>query len=258
MMEYAVVAIAALLGAGLTLFSGFGLGTVLLGVLVLIFPPGIAVVVTAVVHFLNNIFKFALLGRHADRAVVLRFGLPAIVGAWLGAQALVLLTEFPPLWTYVLAGEVHVITPVKLAIGILLLAFALLELSPRAQLASVPRRHLALGGLLSGFFGGLSGHQGALRSMFLLKAGLTKEGFIATGIVIALFIDVTRLSTYFTGLDDFDWHANILLIAIATVAAFAGSFIGTRILNKVTFKTVQYVVVALLLLISLGLSSGLL
>lgn len=46
-----------------------------------------------------------------------------------------------------------------------------------------PPHWLPLGGLLSGFFGGLSGNQGALRSAFLLKAGLSKEAFIATGTV---------------------------------------------------------------------------
>ena len=33
----------------------------------------------------------------------------------------------------------------------------------------------------SGFFGGLSGMQGALRSAFLARAGLSKEAFVASG-----------------------------------------------------------------------------
>ncbi len=38
---------------------------------------------------------------------------------------------------------------------------------------------------MTGFFGGLSGMQGAMRSAFLAKSGLGKEAFIATGAVIA-------------------------------------------------------------------------
>ena len=38
---------------------------------------------------------------------------------------------------------------------------------------------------MSGFLGGLSGHQVALRSAFLIKCGLTKESFLGSGIVIA-------------------------------------------------------------------------
>ena len=68
----------------MTLFSGFGLGTLLLPVMVLFFPVDLAIALTAVVHALNNLFKCWLLGRHADGAVVLKFGLPAILAALLG------------------------------------------------------------------------------------------------------------------------------------------------------------------------------
>ncbi|MEO8167675.1 MAG: sulfite exporter TauE/SafE family protein, partial [bacterium] len=56
-MEYAVVSIVALLASGLTLFSGFGLGTLLLPAFLLFFPTELAIAMTAIVHFLNNIFK---------------------------------------------------------------------------------------------------------------------------------------------------------------------------------------------------------
>jgi hypothetical protein len=38
--------------------------------------------------------------------------------------------------------------------------------------------------------------QRALRSAFLIRAGLSKEAFIATGVVVAAIIDVTRLGVY--------------------------------------------------------------
>ena len=53
-----------------------------------------------------------------------------------------------------------------------------------------------LGGVISGFFGGLSGHQGLFRSAFLVKSGLSKNSFIATGVGIAVLVDITRLSVY--------------------------------------------------------------
>lgn len=257
-MEFLVVWTAALLGAGLSLFSGFGLGTLLLAVFVIFFPPGVAVAVTAVVHFLNNVFKFGLLGRHTEPRVVVRFGLPAIGGAWLGALALGQIAGLPALWAYPLGERIHLVTPVKLAIGLLLLCFAWLELWPRGQRAAMPARYLPLGGLLSGFFGGLSGHQGALRSMFLLRAGLSTEAYVATGVAIALLIDITRLSTYLLTWQSFGWAENVPLVAGATCAAFAGSFLGTRLLHKTTIGTVQRIVGVLLAPIGLGLASGLL
>ncbi|WP_324712199.1 hypothetical protein [Flavobacterium columnare] len=56
-MDYIIICIVAFIGAGLTLFSGFGLGTLLLPVFGLFFPIEIAITLTALVHFLNNVFK---------------------------------------------------------------------------------------------------------------------------------------------------------------------------------------------------------
>ena len=88
MTVYLIVALTAFIAAGLTLYSGFGLGTMLLPVFALFFPTEMAVVATAMVHGANNVFKVSLLGRHADREVVLKFGLPAIAAAVLGALTL--------------------------------------------------------------------------------------------------------------------------------------------------------------------------
>jgi uncharacterized membrane protein YfcA len=59
----------ALAASLLTLISGFGLGTLLLPVFALFFPLELAVGMTAVVHLLNNLFKFGLLWRAVDRQV---------------------------------------------------------------------------------------------------------------------------------------------------------------------------------------------
>lgn len=56
-MDIVLIALVAFLGSGLTFFSGFGLGTVLLPAFALFFPVQIAVGLTAIVHFLNNLFK---------------------------------------------------------------------------------------------------------------------------------------------------------------------------------------------------------
>lgn len=83
-MELFIIGVVALLASTLTLFSGFGLGTVLTPVFVLFFPVPLAVAATAIVHFANNLFKFALLAKQADWAVVMRFGIPAAIAALVG------------------------------------------------------------------------------------------------------------------------------------------------------------------------------
>ena len=99
-MEYIIICLAALVSSGLTLFSGFGLGTILMPVFAVFFPVEVAIALTAIVHFLNNLFKLALLGRHADGAAVLKFGLPAFVASFLGARLLLLLSDLTPLAAY--------------------------------------------------------------------------------------------------------------------------------------------------------------
>jgi uncharacterized protein len=255
-MTFVVLCSVALLASALTFFSGFGLGTLLLPAFALFFPVEQAVALTAVVHFLNGLFKLALVGRHADRQVVVRFGLPAIATSFVGAWVLVRLAGVSPVLTYTLAGRTVEVTPVKLVVGLLLLLFALFDLLPRFRSIAFGPRYMPLGGLLSGFFGGLSGMQGALRAAFLSRAGLTKESFIASGVAVACLIDISRLGVYGSALVREHERIDYALLAAAVAAAFAGALIGNRTLAKVTMPGIQRLVAILLVAVSLGLISG--
>jgi len=181
-----VVSLVAVVVSGLTLFSGFGLGTVLMPAFALFFPVPVAVAATAVVHLANNLFKVFLVGRQADWLVVLCFALPGAVTATLGAALLNLFANISPLLTYPFGEQMHQVSAVKLIIGVVIIGFAFFELSPRMSQLAFDRKYLSLGGAVSGFFGRLPGNQGALRSAFLIKAGLGKEAFIGTGTVSAV------------------------------------------------------------------------
>ena len=255
-MEYLIVCGTALIASGLTLFSGFGLGTLLLPAFLLFFPAEVAVAMTAVVHFLNNLFKLAMLGRLADRAVVLRFGVPAVLAALAGAWLLVAASDVEPLLIYRAFGETRTVLPVSLLMGVLIILFAILEMRPTLGERFTLRRHLALGGALSGFFGGLSGHQGALRSAFLLRAGLSKEGFIATGVVISCLVDLTRISIYAGDLAGSAGDAPWGLIAAATGSAFLGAYLGRRGMKVVTMEGIRWLVAMLLVAVGVGVGAG--
>jgi hypothetical protein len=263
-IPYVVLCAASLVVAGLTLFSGFGLGTLLMPVFALFFSIETAVAVTALVHLANNLFKLGIVGRHADRRVSFRVAIPAAVTAPAGALLLTHLSGLPMLATYRIGTRVVQVMPVSLVVGLLIVVFALVELVPAlgSRLRLKPK-FLVLGGALSGFFGGLSGHQGALRSMVLLRCGLTKEAFIATGVICAVVVDVSRLVAY--GAAVFEGHfdtlvedGNLMLIIVATLSAFVGSFVGTRWLKRVTMHLVQSAVGVMLLVLGCGLASGLL
>uniref|UniRef100_A0A7C2E269 Uncharacterized protein n=1 Tax=Ammonifex degensii TaxID=42838 RepID=A0A7C2E269_9THEO len=111
--------------------------------------------------------------------------------------------------------------------------------------------------------GGLSGHQGALRSAFLTKVRLEKEAFIGTNSVIALIVDVVRLVVY--GVSFFGQHLvavgagnGLKLVASAVAAAFLGSLVGARLLKnrKITIQSVRYLIGAMLMLLGIALGMG--
>jgi len=257
-VDYLVICLVALVASGLTFFSGFGLGTLLLPAFALFVPVDQAVAMTAVVHFCNSVFKVLLVGRQADRAVVLRFGLPAIAAAVAGAWLLARLSAAEPLFSYEALGRTVPVMPVKLVIGILLAAFAALEVLPRFRDLAFPSRLMPLGGLLSGFFGGLSGMQGALRAAFLARAGLTAEAFVATSAVIAALVDLSRLGVYAGHAARAGLTVADPLLAAAVAAAWAGAVLGRRWLKDMTMEAVKRLVAGLLLAVGAGLAAGLL
>lgn len=260
-MEFIIITIVALFVAGLTFFSGFGLGTLLLPAFALFFPIEIAVAATAIVHFVNNIYKFILIGREGNLKVVLYFGIPAVIAAAGGAYLLDFVSKYGGTLTYSLFGLEFTNTPVKLLIALLMIIFALFELLPNLKNFNVTKKWIPLGGVLSGFFGGLSGHQGALRTAFLIRAGLEKKEFIGTIVGCSLMIDITRITVY--GITFFKTDFNILdqsgliaLLVVGSIAAFIGTTIGRYLLEKVTFKSIQYTVATMLFLLAIALGLG--
>jgi len=256
-MEIVIISLSAFVIAILTFFSGFGLGTILTPVFMIFFPVDLAIGLTGVVHFFNNIFKLILVGKGADRQVLIRFGVPAVISAFIGAWLLLRITNIPPLFSYEMSGKLFEVSPVKFIISILLIIFATLDLIPYFSKLQFGKDKLPIGGALSGFFGGLSGNQGALRSAFLIKAELSKESFIATAVVVSAFVDLTRLTVYATkftkaGLDD-----NLTLVISATISAIIGAYIGNKLLKKVTLKFIQILVAVMLIIISIALGVGL-
>jgi uncharacterized protein len=258
-MDALLICVVAFLASGLTLYSGFGLGTVLLPAFALFLPVPIAVAATGVVHLLNSLFKGALLWRQADWSIIWRFGVPAIPAAIAGAWLLGALDDPTRVFTWAAYGSIFGPTAAGLVIGLLMILFALLELQPWFQRLSAPTRLMPLGGAMTGFFGGLTGQQGALRSMFLLRTHLSPTAFIATGVMIAVFVDLARLGTYARALtaSGFDFSEREMIVVLAgTASAFAGAYLGTRYLKKATIGVVRVVVAAFMLLIGACLAGG--
>lgn len=256
-MEIIVISLVAFFAAILTFFSGFGLGTILTPVMMIFFPVDIAIAFTGIVHFSNNIFKLLIVGEKANKKVLIRFGIPAIFAAFFGSYILINMDTNYIMYSYTLMGELQSISYVKFLISIILIVFALIDLIPFFKKLKFGEKSLPLGGFLSGFFGGLSGNQGALRSSFLIKLNLEKQTFIATTVVISFFVDLTRLGVYSTNLFKINLEEHLVIGICSVSSAILGAVVGNKLLKKVTLNSIRVLVATLILFLATGLLLGL-
>lgn len=229
------------LGALATFFTGFGLNTILVPVFMIYFDAPLAVLMAGIVHLCNNILKVALTARSINWNLFRNFGLPALLFAFIGAQLLNAVKD----------NVGPQLTPVFGAIFIL---FALLELF-NWKLPLQGLWAMRIGGSLSGFFGGFSGHQGALRALFLSKLKMEPIVFVATTAIISLLVDLTRVSVYFSG----SWLSNYYptyIMIYCVPSALAGTLIGKKYIQKVNHARLSIIVGVALLAMGLTMVLG--
>ena len=240
----------------LTFFSGFGLGTMLLPVFCLFMPVELAVLSTALVHVLNNIIKFILIRKLIDRSVLVSFGISAFVASFIGALLQNVLGVGGSAYDVELFNSVYEVKLISVVIGILMICFAILDFIPWSKNIIFGQRQFFAGGFLSGFFGGLSGHQGALRAAFLAKSNLSPGVFISTSVCLSLVVDVARIPIYFSSnKESVQGYWEIILLAC--LCAFIGSFIGKRMFTKKKVKNIRLIVAVFLLSIGVTMMLGL-
>lgn len=92
--------------------------------------------------------------------------------------------------------------------------------------------------------------------MFLLKAGLSKDAFIATGIIIAVMVNLSRIVIYGLDITTQQKRLEWALIVVAMLSAFTGAYFSAKLFKKVTIHFVRIIVTILLVIVSLGLISG--
>lgn len=214
--------LATFFAAALTVPAGFGLATMVTPVVFLWLEPHEAVAVVAIVHGAHNAWKLKLLRERVDFGAVRRFGWAMVLGALIGA---VLNTMVEP-------------DPLLLIVGVALVALPLLSVTERWTHFRLPDAEDRIGGFGSGFFGGLTGHQGALRAMFLQKRLPDKSEYAATAAVLALVVDLTRIPVYVAlegwAILDAGW----LIVGLA-FSAILGVRLGKRWLEKWKSGTIQ-------------------
>ena len=257
-MSLIIIPLTAFLASILTFFSGFGLGTILLPIFTLFYPAPIAVGLTAIVHFLNNSFKISLVYKNINWQVVLKFGVPSLIAALAGSFLLkAISTNSIILFSYNLNNHIFYGSLINFMMGILIIFFSLVEVIPFFKKIAISQNYLGIGGVLSGFFGGLSGHQGALRSSFLVRLNLKKEAFVATGTCIACIVDLGRMTIYAMTFNFSYLKESSYVISLAVLCAFLGALIGNKLLKKTTLSFLKWFVTSFMIMIALFMIGGL-
>ena len=217
-METIVVMLAMLVcvvAAALTVPAGFGLATMMTPVFLVWFDPHQAIAGVAIVHGVHNLIKSRMLREHIDRDALKRFGWALLIGALIGA----LLQSIIPS------------DPLLLVVGLALIVLPLLKVSESWSSIRLPEAEDRLGGFGSGFLGGLTGHQGALRAMFLKERLPDKSAYAATAAVLALVVDLTRIPIYLVN-DASVLSTNTWLMVGFVLSALVGAQLGKRWLER--------------------------
>ena len=217
-----IAALGAFVAAALTVPAGFGLSTILTPFVLLLMGPHEAVAVVAVVHGAHNAAKCWSMWDSVDLSAFRHYGVWLVAGAVLGA---ILQNQVPQ-------------EPLLIIIGTFLIILPILSLSERWTGYTIPESNDQIGGFGSGFLGGLSGHQGALRAMFLTRRIPNKMAYAATASILALCVDLSRIPVYLIFRpEELLAHTQITLVLV--ISAITGVRVGKRWLKSLKSSWIQ-------------------
>jgi len=188
---------------------------------------------TAILHVFSNAAKLVLFRHAVQWRLLLLLGIPSTLFVILGAY---LSTRLEFKYT-------------ELILGIFLIAFSTFFLiRPKTKLSPHPFNAVAAGGA-AGFLAGVIGTGGAIRGLALGAFDLEKNMFVATSAAIDSGVDLSRMIVYLRS--GFLTAESFWLIPALFAIAFAGSYTGKLLLNKIEQKSFRKIVLVLVLLIGL-------
>ena len=191
--------------------------------------------ITALFHLASNISKIAMFRKGIDRKVILQLGIPSVFFVIVGAY----LSKFlnPTILTYIL--------------GVFLIVLSLVFLIFKKLVIKATSKNAIIGGLLSGLSAGILGTGGAIRGVTLSAFKMDKNKFIATSAFIDLGVDFSRTIVYYY--NGYMRKDLLYLVPILIVVSIIGTYIGKKILNKMSQEQFRYSV--LLLILGIGIAS---
>lgn len=226
-MFFASAFVAEILGT----VAGFGSSTVFLPLALLFLDFKTALVLVAFFHIFGSASRVGFFRHGLDTQLLVHFGGPSIVATVVGALLVSHTSQ----------------TTLKGVLGLFLIGYSLFAFFEERFRIKENEKNMVIGGALSGFLAGLIGTGGALRGAFLTAFGTKKLQYYASAAAIGLVVDLTRIPLYLTqGFlpSSFYWYVPVLLLV-----AIIGSFVGKRIVDRISQRQFKNVVLVALMLI---------
>jgi uncharacterized protein len=233
-----ILAAVAVIAGAVAAVTGFGIGSLLTPAVALETGTKVAVVATAIPHFIGTAQRYWMLRGFVDRHILAGFGIASALGGLAGA----------------LLGTRFSSRGLAVVFGILLIIAGLSEFTGWMQRVRWGRRAAWIAGAVSGALGGLVGNQGGIRTAAMLGFNVPKESFVATATAIALFVDGARLPVYLVT----QWReiaAIWPLVLTATGGVVIGTAFGTRILGSVPQQVFRRVIAGLLMILGVYMAA---
>ena len=230
-MELIYLTVLTLIAATIGTMTGFGTSTIMVPVLSLFLPLPVVLLFAGVIHWFGDIWKMLFFKKGFNWKLILLFGIPGIIVSFWAARLPLTLPE----------------ELLQRSLGLFLILYVgFIWFKPTWKMKPSNNNAL-LGGALSGFFSGIFGVGGAVRSTFLSAYDLPKSVFLFTSGVIGLLIDSSRVTQYF--ISGIRVEGSLLLALVACIPiSLVGAYLAKKLVDKIPQKQFRlFIAVALFL-----------
>jgi uncharacterized membrane protein YfcA len=214
-LTWAILGVAALVTATISGFLGMGGGMVLLAIMTLLMPAHMVVPIHGVVQLASNGTRTFIFLPHVRWRVFVVYVVPATVGLIAA--------------TFVWSGDK--MFWFKPAIGLFILGFLIYRrYSPKLRNPAL--WIYAPLGLVVGFLSIFVGATGPFLAPFFLRDDFQKENVIATKAACQMWLHLAKIPAFLVL--EFNYAQHWLLLAGLVAAVIVGTYVGKRLLGKMS------------------------
>jgi uncharacterized membrane protein YfcA len=216
--ELAAIGAVTFVTAVLSGVLGMAGGIALLGVLLVYLPPLVAIPLHGVIQLASNGSRVIVQRRHARFDWIVWYTLPLVPAGLAGLQ---LARQLPE-------------AAIEGAIGAVVLAATWLPKRGDAAAASArrPRTRFFALGTVSGFANVLLGAIGPMIDPFFLGLGLSRQALVGTKAACQAIGHAVKIGLF--GAAGFAFAEHAPLLALGSLSAIAGTWVGSRLLDRMS------------------------